>query len=1181
MQRLMLFDRFDQPLGELSEREVLGLVLNERINGEHTLTITTTRVLQQGWRVLTCDARGKWREHVVYGTDAAHDAGEMPYGDYFCVWSVQADLMGTRVSAMPGVQTPVAASVALTAALGGTDRWQSGTVTNTATGGASMYDTDGWGAMSVLVAEWGGEIDVTIEVGSSGVTARRVDLYALQGDQTAKRRYDFGADITSVRRKVADGPLYCRITPRGRGEESGDGYGRKITIESVNDGKDYLENAAMVALAKLPDGSGGWEYPTVEAENPDCETPAELKAWAQTVLDEYTVPKVTYEIDVVQLAREGVDMHGASLGDAIHVVDRKFGDGLRVEGRVLQVTTNLLDEDDVQLVVGSFAGDLAGLFGNLDARISQVTETVQAMNGGTMSTAEYLSRLLERINAETNALGGYTYITEGSGIRCYDTAVSDPTDGTAEASKVVEIKGGTIRIADSKTAQGEWDWKTVFVSGHILASLVTAVAITAGTIGSADSGNFWNLDTGEFRMATTATLGNRTVQQVLDGVSASITAVAVQYAQNQSATTAPITGWSTTAPSYQSGYYIWSRTATTTPGGTTYSTPVMISGRDGVDGQDGTSVTILGSYNSLADLQAAHPTGNLGDGYLIAGDLYVWNGTAWTDVGTIQGPQGDPGADGADGTNAYVHIAWATSADGSQGFSTTVSTGKTYLGSYTDNTAADSQSYSDYSWSLIKGADGTDGSDGADGVGITSIVEQYYLSTSNSTQTGGSWSTQQPAWSSGHYIWTRSEITWDTTPATVTTTTPVLAQAINGANEAVAALDADLDQAEIFARLTDNGALQGLYMSNGELYINASYILAGYLNASRIHGGTLSLGGSGNGNGILAVFDASGNQIGTFDKDGLVTTGAVSLRAPGRASGSTHYLELTTFTFSDYLGNSLTRPGLVLRSTGETLNSKLALASLGSSSYSSGDTYHESCIVGYGPMSIEANVAKSIKDVIYLGPQYIDIFCYNGGNTMYQTMKPRSISYIASSSNGTVFNYMTSTATATSSATNVTTKHAGTFKVTGTKSRQVETDDYDDRLLYSYETPAPMFGDIGSGTLDSTGYCYVSIDDVFAETARTDLTYQVFLQKCGQGDLWVESKEATHFVVRGTPGLAFDWEIKCRQRDYEHLRLENETLQEGVREEYNYGDGVLDALAGEDDFISLMEQIYDEELQAA
>lgn len=77
------------------------------------------------------------------------------------------------------------------------------------------------------------------------------------------------------------------------------------------------------------------------------------------------------------------------------------------------------------------------------------------------------------------------------------------------------------------------------------------------------------------------------------------------------------------------------------------------------DGADGTSVTILGSYSTEAELIAAHPTGNQGDCYLVEGDLYVWNvsTSAWKNVGNIQGPSGIDGTDGTDGVSPTVEIS--------------------------------------------------------------------------------------------------------------------------------------------------------------------------------------------------------------------------------------------------------------------------------------------------------------------------------------------------------------------------------------------------------------------------------------------------------------------------------------------------------------------------------------------
>lgn len=84
----------------------------------------------------------------------------------------------------------------------------------------------------------------------------------------------------------------------------------------------------------------------------------------------------------------------------------------------------------------------------------------------------------------------------------------------------------------------------------------------------------------------------------------------------------------------------------------------------------------------------------------------------------------------------------------------------------------------------ISGRDGTDGAKGdkgSTGTGVKGIVEQYYLSTSSTAQSGGSWSEAQPAWAKGKYIWTRSKVTW--TDGSVTYTAPCLAKAINGSNQ--------------------------------------------------------------------------------------------------------------------------------------------------------------------------------------------------------------------------------------------------------------------------------------------------------------------------------------------------------------------------------------------------------------
>lgn len=91
--------------------------------------------------------------------------------------------------------------------------------------------------------------------------------------------------------------------------------------------------------------------------------------------------------------------------------------------------------------------------------------------------------------------------------------------------------------------------------------------------------------------------------------------------------------------------------------------PQGTQGIQGIQGEQGVGLTILGSYSTEAELIAAEPTGVVGEGFIVAGDLYVWNAVAeeWTNVGQIQGPEGPTGPQGPQGP------AGPTGAQGPQG----------------------------------------------------------------------------------------------------------------------------------------------------------------------------------------------------------------------------------------------------------------------------------------------------------------------------------------------------------------------------------------------------------------------------------------------------------------------------------------------------------------------------------
>ena len=253
------------------------------------------------------------------------------------------------------------------------------------------------------------------------------------------------------------------------------------------------------------------------------------------------------------------------------------------------------------------------------------------------------------------------------------------------------------------------------------------------------------------------------------------------YATNATGTT----GFSTTdatGKTYLGTYTDFTSADSTTASDYTWS---LIKGADGAQGIPGTS-----SYTHIA--YATNATGTTGfDVSVATGKTYIGmyvdsvstdstdpTKYTWSLIKGADGAQGVQGPTGADGKTSYFHTAYATNATGTTGFSTTDSTGKTYLGTYTDFTSSDSTTASDYTWSLIKGADGAQGIPGTS-VTITSTSIQYAISTS-ATVTPTSWVNTVPATQLGKYMWTKTSVTYSN--GTNTVAYSVALSGVNGAD---------------------------------------------------------------------------------------------------------------------------------------------------------------------------------------------------------------------------------------------------------------------------------------------------------------------------------------------------------------------------------------------------------------
>lgn len=346
-------------------------------------------------------------------------------------------------------------------------------------------------------------------------------------------------------------------------------------------------------------------------------------------------------------------------------------------------------------------------------------------------------------------------------------------------------------------------------------------------------------------------------------------------------------------------------------------------------------------------------------------------------------------------------------------------------------------------------------------------------------------------------------------------------------DSAVDALDKALTQLEIFNRLTNNGAAQGLFLKDGKLYLNFSYA----------QGGTLKLGGVNNGNGQAEVYDSSGNKIGSWNKDGF-----------NLQKGSIYGTQIHLESQNDYIQGTVNGNEAVKISTGGVKVDSTANWGLGVTRKEY--IFEMNPYVFPGVRLLDRSTGAGIGSTWTSGHFGM---CYTDDLSGYSSVTDSLSNYGVymkagkEDANGGFY----AIGNGLGKGSHVT---AEGIYTSGTKNRIVDTENYGQRLQYCYEMPSPFFGDIGKAETDENGLCYVQIDDIFGETVLRNDKYNVFLQKEGCGDLWIEEKTADYFLVKGTPNLSFSWELKAKQADYTLERLEKNEAPYEKEPELDYSE---------------------------
>lgn len=837
-----LYDRWGAELGELTD--VRAAEWDQEVGGEDTLTLECGQEVPKGTRVVWCDWEGSWHEHVAGEPEATRDDG-LPSWRVACPVSMcDLDLYHVEDKRPSG-----SASLAVAVPLEGTPWTVGSTEGATALPAAvSLYRCSALDALKELAERLGCELYASYEAGDAGVTARRVNMVAEQGPGDRGRRFEYGRDLVSVTRTVSSDHVYTALYGYGRGEEVGDGNGRRITFGEVNGGVDWVGDEQARLEWGVPDAAGGKAHAFGHVTFDDVEDKAELLRLTKARLEQVKRPRVSYGCDVTGASEAGLDATAVSLGEEVAIVDASFSPTLRATGRVTRCEWDLMDRASSRVEVGDLVRGMADKLSSLGSSLSSLSSQSAAWQAASGGAADFVRLVLSEVNDLCEQSASYVVKTPELGVMVADVPLDEQTGApkSVPSSGVhcVNLRAGVLRVADEYSG-GQWQWRTAATGSGIVADAITAGTlnadlIRAGVIRDAAGLNFWDLTTGELSMTAVAASGTpiarceseaATVDKVAacEGFElAEGATVLVRWAYGNTASSPTLNVNGTGAKPIKlygktiSGntYYAWVAGATSlvyyADGAWNVSDSAALARANGAVSESRNldkSLDVEGVFNRLT------ANGALKGLYMTDGDLYI-NGT-YIKAGTIDADLLKAGiiADQA-GRNFW-----------------NLETGEFSVSSFPAGTYYATCSTAAATAAKVAACEGFELKDGATILCYFANGNTASNATLNVNGTGA-----KPIYVYGAQI-VAGSVTGITGNATTMlyykdgrwniADSAALWRAYQASKKA-SDLDESLTQQEIFNRLTNDGVTQGIYLSDGKVYINADYIKAGTLVARRL-----------------------------------------------------------------------------------------------------------------------------------------------------------------------------------------------------------------------------------------------------------------------------------------------------------------------------------------------------------
>src|SRR5699024_9335068 len=169
------------------------------------------------------------------------------------------------------------------------------------------------------------------------------------GNDTAIR-IPFGYRTLELTHEVDYSEIVTKLVVHGKGEEVGDGYGRRINISDVDfsrngvkspKGSLYLEDESLTATY----GNDGQTPREGREVFEDIESPSELAEAGYNLYQEVSRPRMAFEAKVADIGDVGI-------GDSVMIIRREHD--LYFKARIHKVKVDLLNPDDAEVELGDY-----------------------------------------------------------------------------------------------------------------------------------------------------------------------------------------------------------------------------------------------------------------------------------------------------------------------------------------------------------------------------------------------------------------------------------------------------------------------------------------------------------------------------------------------------------------------------------------------------------------------------------------------------------------------------------------------------------------------------------------------------------------------------------------------------------------------------------------------------------